>query len=101
MFGRLLTLVSYLALALLILAFVFANRAAVDVALFPTDWVITVPLYVALAALFALGLLLGLLHSAWLALRYRHRHRQQAKLIAQLESEMARKPTAPQLPASQ
>jgi uncharacterized integral membrane protein len=99
MLSRLLSLLCYAAVAAFLMAFVFANRQPVELALFPSDYVLSVPLYLALAALFALGLMIGLLYSASIALSAARKTRRDARLIAQLESELAAKSDAKQLSA--
>lgn len=99
MIWRLVAVVFYAALAVALLAFIFANRTAVELSLFPLDIVLVMPLYIALAILFGLGLLLGLSYSAAIGLKYRRRAHREARLITQLERELARKSETPRLGA--
>lgn len=90
---RLAAVVFYAALTVALLAFIFANRTSVELSLFPSDTILIMPLYVALGIVFALGLGLGLFYSATIAFKYKHRAHREARLIAQLERELAQKTT--------
>lgn len=85
----------YAALGFLLLAFIFSNRDTVTLSLFPLSAAAEMPLYVALCLLFAMGLLIGLMHSVaqWLSMRGRIKRAQ--RTIAQLEAEIASRPKAP------
>lgn len=97
MLGRLLASVFYGALAVAALAFIFSNRAPVEVSLFPFGLVAEMPLYLALTFVFVVGLALGLSYSALLAIKYRRLRVRDRRLIVQLEHELAEKPSSGQL----
>lgn len=98
MLGKLVALLLYGALAVVLLAFIFSNRAATELSLFPLTFSLVMPLYVALSAVFLLGLLLGIVHSVSIAMRFRRRAMRDARLIRQLERELSMKAeTHPQI----
>ncbi len=92
MIVRLLAVVCYAALAVVLLAFIFSNRTLIDLSLFPLDLVLSMPLYMALSAVFVIGLMLGLSYSALLSIKYKRRSYRAQRLIVQLEREMEHKP---------
>lgn len=89
---RIVGIVGYGVLALLILAFIFSNREAVSVEFFPLGNSGEMPLYILLCIMFAVGLLLGLVHSAsvWAGMRTRLKRSERA--VNQLEKELASRP---------
>lgn len=91
MLARVLAVLLYAALGFGILSFIFMNREAVSITLFPLPYQIELPLYVALSSLFVLGLLMGLLHSFTLWISYSRRLRRAQRTIAQQEQEIAAK----------
>ena len=91
MFTRLVALVSYTALLAVVLLWIFSNRNPVEMSLFPLEFSVVMPLYLVLSAVFILGLLLGLLHSMRVRLRAHRRAVRDARLIRQLERELAMK----------
>lgn len=98
MLARLLSLLAYAATAAFILIFVFGNRQMVDLALPLSDYTITLPLYLALAMVFAAGLLLGLLHSLTIAMKSKRCAYRDRRVIRQLEDALSHR--NPQLPPS-
>jgi uncharacterized integral membrane protein len=86
---RIVGMLVYALLTIVILAFIFSNREAVSIDLFPFGTAAELPLYIALSALFALGLLIGLLHSATLWLSMRRKLARAQRAISQLEKERA------------
>ncbi|MEJ0010060.1 MAG: lipopolysaccharide assembly protein LapA domain-containing protein [Alphaproteobacteria bacterium] len=91
MIARLLAVVFYALLAVILLAFIFSNRDVVEVSLFPLGVVAAMPLYFALALVFAIGLVLGLSYSLYLAIGFRRKRARDRRLIAQLERELEEK----------
>ncbi|MFM9890567.1 MAG: LapA family protein [Rickettsiales bacterium] len=95
---RILGTVCYAAAAILILLFIFMNRETVSITLMPLSAPVSAPLYIALAAMFGLGLLIGLIHSALLSLSYGRKLRRQTRALEQVERELSR--LAPPGPAA-
>jgi uncharacterized integral membrane protein len=89
---RLFAALCYAALAVILLSFIFSNRSLIDLSLFPLDLVLSMPLYVALSAVFVIGLMLGLSYSALLSIKYKRRAFHDKRLIVQLERELEHKP---------
>ena len=91
MLSMLAALLFYGALMMASLAFIFSNRGDVELFLMPLEYSIAMPLYIALLAMFVLGLVLGLAHSMVIRLRSRQRRLRDARLIRQLERELSMK----------
>lgn len=89
MIARFFGIALYVAMGFLILAFIFSNRMPVVLELFPLAHTAEMPLYIALCGVFALGLILGLLHSAtvWVSMNRKLKRAQRA--VSQLEKEKA------------
>lgn len=87
---RLLGTVCYAAAAIVILLFIFMNRETVSITVLPLSAPVEAPLYIALAAMFALGLLIGLVHSAFLSLSFGRKLRRQSRALEQVERELGR-----------
>jgi len=90
---RIVGIAVYVALGFLILAFIFSNRELVSLQLFPFATVAELPLYVALCALFATGLMLGLLHSASVWIGMQRKLTRAQRTIAQLQKTANANPT--------
>jgi uncharacterized integral membrane protein len=86
--ARLFAAACYIMAAILVLAFIFSNREAVQISLFPLGATAEMPLYLALCMVFVLGLSLGLIYSfvLWFSLRGRIRRAERA--ADQLEKEV-------------
>lgn len=95
---RILGTVCYAAAAIAILLFIFMNRESVSITVLPLSAPIEAPLSIALAAMFALGLLIGLIHNAFLSLSYGRKLRRQTRALEQVERELSR--LAPPGPAA-
>jgi uncharacterized integral membrane protein len=93
---RLLTVLFYTVLGVIVLGFIFSNRAEVAITI-PFIAEITAPLYVALVLTFALGLLIGLSYAALLSLGAMRRERRQRRAINALEKEVAVQQTTAKL----
>lgn len=89
---RMLGTVLYAVAAVAILAFIFMNREPVSITFLPLATPITAPLYLVLSAVFILGLMIGLLYSASLALHYERKLRRQSRALEHMESELTRIP---------
>ena len=87
MLTRLLTVAFYTVLGVLVLGFIFSNRADVAITI-PFVAEIDAPLYVALSLTFALGLLIGLSYAAILSFSAMQRERRQRRAITALEKEV-------------
>lgn len=86
---RTIGILCYLALAVVVLAFIFSNRAPVTIELFPFTTITELPLYLVLSAIFVVGLGLGLLHSACVWFRMQRALKRASRAIAGLEKEIA------------
>ncbi len=87
MLARLLTVAFYTVLGVLILGFIFSNRADVAITI-PFITEIDAPLYIALTLTFALGLLLGLSYAALLSFGAMQRERRLRRANSALEKEV-------------
>lgn len=87
MIARLLTVAFYTVLGVLVLGFIFSNRADVAITI-PLIAEMNAPLYVALALTFAIGLLLGLSYAAILSLGAMQRERRLRRANTALEKEV-------------
>lgn len=94
MLFRLLAVLFYAALGVLVLTFIFSNRAPIELDLFPLERTAVLPTYAALALLFGAGLVLGLFYSLTLWLSCQRHLRIARRSIAQLEQEVAAKSEA-------
>lgn len=92
MLARAVSLIGYTGLTVFTLAFLFSNRAPVTLELFPFAHLAEMPLYVALCMVFAIGLLLGLLHSLMLWMGMRRKLNRANRAITALEKELAARP---------
>lgn len=93
MLTRLVGIACYAVLGFLILAFIFSNRHPVELELFPLAATAEMPLYIALSMVFAIGLLVGLLHSFLLWVRLKAQLRRANRSITQLERDIAARDT--------
>lgn len=79
---RLLTLLVYGVVGFVLVLFVLSNRTPIALSMFPFPGGLEVPTYAALAAMFALGLLIGLLYSLLSALHHRGEKRRLKKQLS-------------------
>ncbi len=89
---RLIGIVCYGLLAILILGFIFSNRMAVSVDFFPLGSSGDMPLYILLCIMFAVGLIIGLIHSASVWASMRGKLKRSERAVNQLEKELAARP---------
>ena len=83
------SLLVYLLIGAIIVAFAVTNRAPVEVSFYPAPYTMQLPLFVLSMLIFALGLVFGGIQSTMSGFKRKRELRMERKRIAALENEVA------------